>query len=283
MAIDVQRLRAECVYETDAPLRSILDDLEQIKSLLQSTAGRRGKLIRFGVILLIASIIGIIIGAIIAKPFVIGLCVMLVIASIVLLIYGGTYGRRLLKHGTRLVRLKKRLGIIQQDAPAQEDFSVRLSLVSTPQVLSGEPWPVRKHGKQQFSKESWLSIEGPLLDGTMLSEEITELSRKRTFTNQNGKRKTKIRSRYLVTLRFVYPSDLYGDASRAHSALHEEVRVPPSATIRAVRVNEKAITLKALVRNENEIVQTAGMLSMGAYRVLNLARRVLAGQRGTAK
>jgi len=283
MAIDVQRLRVECVYETAASLQSVLDDLQQIGSLLQSTAGRRSSLIRIGVILLIASIVVIIAGAIISQGLVIGLGILMLIGSICLLIYGATYGRKLLKHRGRLELLKQRLAVIQQDARAQERFSVRLLLDSTPQVLSDEPWPVRKNGKQQFLKESWLTIEGPLLDGTVLSEDITELSRKRTFTNQNGKRKTKIRSRYLVTLRFVYPPGLYGDASRAQGALHEDVRVPPSATVRAVRVNEKAITLKALVRLENEVVQTAGMLSMGAYRMLNLARRVPAGQRGTSK
>lgn len=273
MAIDVQRLRTECIYETAAPLRSVVEDLAQIEALLQSTASRRSSLIRIGVVLLIAAIVVIIAGSIISQGIVIGFGVLLLIVSICLLIYGGTYGRKLLKHRTRPDLLKQRLAVIQQDARAQERFSVRLTLESTPQVLSEEPWPVRKNGKQQFLKESWLAIEGPLLDGTALSEDITELSRKRTFTNQNGKRKTKIRSRYLVTTRFSYPPDLYGDASRAHGALHEDVRVPPSATVRSVRVNEKAITLKALVRLENEVVQTAGMLSMGAYRILNLARR----------
>jgi len=283
MAIDVQRLRTECVYGTAAPLQSILDDLAQIAGLLQSTIKQRGKLIRLGLVLLATAIMVIIAAAIMSQGLVIGLGVVMLIGSICLLIYGGTYGRRLLKHRSRHELLKQRITVIRQDARAQERFSVRLTLESTPQVLSEEKWPVRKNGKQQFLKETWLTIEGPLLDGTALSEDITELSRKRTFTNQNGKRKTKIRSCYLVTSRFSYPPDLYGDASWAHGALREDVRVPPSATVRAVRVNERAITLKALVRLENEVVQTAGMLSMGAYRMLNLARRVSAGQRGTAK
>jgi len=86
-----------------------------------------------------------------------------------------------------------------------------------------------------------------------------------------------------VTLRFAYSQELYGDARPAQLALHAEVRLPPSATVRGVRVSEKAITMKGLVQLEKEIAQTTGMLSLGTYPILNLARRAAAGQRGNAK
>jgi Tfp pilus assembly protein PilN len=86
-----------------------------------------------------------------------------------------------------------------------------------------------------------------------------------------------------VTLRFAYSSELYGDARRAQLALHEQVRVPPSAKLRSVRVSGKAIAMKGLVVLERDIAVTAGMLSMATYRILNLARRVAAGQSGGTK
>lgn len=283
MAIDVQKLRKQCVYETTAPLASVLQDMEQIGGILQATATQRRSLVRAGVIVLIAGIMGIIAGAVISSGLVIALAVLLSIGGLFLIIYSAIYGGKLLRNRGRHELLKQRLAAIQQDADAKEPFSVRLTIHSTPEVLSDQPWTQRKSGKQQFRKESWLSLEGPLLDGTVLSEEITELSRKRTYKNANGKFKTKIRSRFLITQRLTYMPRLYGDATRAQRALHEQIRVPPSATVREVRVNEKAITMKGLVQLEKEVAQTAGMLSMGAYRILNLARRGLAAQGGATK
>jgi hypothetical protein len=41
-----------------------------------------------------------------------------------------------------------------------------------------------------------------------------------------------------------------------------------------MRVDEKAITVKSMVKVEGEIVQTTAMTCLGAYRILNLARRL---------
>jgi hypothetical protein len=117
-----------------------------------------------------------------------------------------------------------------------------------------------------------------LLDGTVLTETVKELTRKRTYVNQNRKSKTKIRQRYLATLRFVYPDDMYGDARPACAALQEAIRVPASATLRDRRVTEKAIVVKAVAVLTEDVVRTSAMLSLGVYRILNLARRVAAGR-----
>ena len=75
----------------------------------------------------------------------------------------------------------------------------------------------------------WIALEGRLLDGTAFSESITELVRKRSFTNPRGKHKTKTRSRYLLNLRFDYPADLYGNPCLIRQQ-PEEIRVPASAS-----------------------------------------------------
>jgi len=54
--------------------------------------------------------------------------------------------------------------------------------------------------------------------------------------------------------------------------------VPESATLRDTRVTEKAIIVKSVVILREDVAQTCAMMSLGAYRVLNLARRVAAGQ-----
>src|SRR5260370_392579 len=143
---------------------------------------------------------------------------------------------------------------------------------SQPNLVKEEPWADRKNGKQKFFQEDYLSIEGELLDGTVLSGNLTELTRKRSFTNPRGKSKTKTRNRYILALKFRYPNDLYKDARPAQQALHEEMRVPPSANVRGTRVDEKAITVKAMVKEEEQIAQTTAMSCLGAYLMLNLAR-----------
>ena len=82
-------------------------------------------------------------------------------------------------------------------------------------------------------------------------------------------------------LRFSYPDAVYGDARPAYEALHEEIRLPGSATLRDTRVTEKAIVVKAMVMLKEDLDQTMAMLSLGVYRILNLARRVgCGGNRG---
>ena len=191
-----------------------------------------------------------------------------------LFIYSFVYGRAMHGHQSRCQLLKDLFKVHQQDADPRSPFSVRLAMKSQPTLVKEEPWADRKNGKQKFFQEDYLSIEGELLDGTVLSENLTELTRKRSFTNPRGKSKTKTRSRYILALKFRYPNDLYKDARPAQQALHEGIRVPPSANVRDTRVDEKAITVKSMVKDEKEIVQTTAMTCLGAYRILNLARRL---------
>lgn len=283
MALDVQRLRTQYIYEGRGPFGSLLAEVEEIGRVLDASRAHRRKLRWWSLYCLIASVVVFIASIVVDSPIVLQLAMIAFIACIALFIYSFMYANKLVRHRNRHDLLKQLLAIIQQDAHSKAPFAVRLSIVSAPQLLSEGEWTARKKGKQKFFKESWLSIEGPLLDGTTLSEDVTELSRKRTYKNPRGKYKTKTRSRYLLTLRFVYSKELYGDARPAQVALREQVRVPPSATVRGVRVSEKAITMKGLVQLEKDVAQTSGMLSLGTYRILNLARRVSAGQRGNTK
>ena len=216
-------------------------------------------------------------------PPLLAFAILAIVSGIGYLIYGLVSGSKLLAHPLRLGVAKERIAMLQQDAGEKAPFTVRLALSSKPVQLSEEAWQARKHGKQTFLEETWLSLEGRLLDGTVVNDEIKDMTRRRTFTNPRGKHKVKTRMNYLVNVRFSYPTELYGDARPAANALHGEVKVGPGAILRGVRVSEKAIVMKALVTSEKEITQTAGMLSIGGYRILNLARRLTAGQRGKAQ
>jgi hypothetical protein len=282
MAIDAKQLRAQGIYQAHAPLRSILDDLAQIGALLQKIKAQRKTLrIISGASALAGLICAIAAG--VKGSNVLGFCSFLGFAlALALFIYSFIYGRALIKHEYRHTLMQDLSNTLPRDAHKSAPFSARLALKATPTLIREEAWPARRNGKQQFLQEEFLSIEGDLLDGTALTEKVNELTRKRTYRNPRGKYKTKLRSRYLISLRFDYPSKLYGDARTANDALHEEIRVPDSAALRDMRVSEKAIVMKALIKLSKDIVQASSMLSMGAYRILNLARRTAGSTPGGA-
>jgi hypothetical protein len=282
MAIDANQLRAQGIYQATAPLRSILDDLAQIGALLQQIKSRR-KTFRFisGASALAGLVCAIAAG--VMRSNVLGFCSFLGFAfALALFIYSFIYGRAMIKHQYRHTLMQALSNTLPRDAHKSAPFSARLALKATPALIREEAWPARRSGKQRFLQEEFLSLEGELLDGTALTEKVNELTRKRTYRNPRGKYKTKLRSRYLVSLRFAYPSELYGDARTANDALHEEIRVPESAALRDMRVSEKAIVVKALVKLSEDVVQSSAMLSMGAYRILNLARRMAGSTQGGA-
>jgi len=276
MAIDTKQLQTAGTYQAQAPLRSILDDIDEIGKFLGEIENKRRKLRRYGGISMLAGLLLAIAASILHIRFLPFLTFLAFATGVGLYIYSFVYRRAMHTHHSRYELLKKLLELVQRDADARSSFSVKLAMKPQPTLLKDEPWPDRKNGKQKFFEEDFLSVEGELLDGTVLSENLTELTRKRSFTNPRGKSKTKIRSRYILALKFRYPTDVYVDARPAQQALHEEIRVPTSANVRDMRVDEKAITVKSMVKSDQEIVQAAAMTCLGAYRILNLARRMAA-------
>ena len=283
MAVNQQEIEKAGIYEAKTSLPSLLADLEQIAAISATVAARGKKKRKLGGWIILAGIIGCVIGAATGMSALVGLGFLLMIAGFIWWIVNLFSGRVLLAHAGRLDIAKQRIAMLQQDASDKAPFTCRLVLSAKPTTLSDEKWPGRKNGKQQLLEDRWLSLEGPLLDGTVVTDEIKDLTRKRTFSTPRGKTKTKVRLTHLVNVRFDYPPKVYGDARPAEKALHGEVQVALSATLRGVKVTEKAIALKATVMEEKHILPTAGMLSVGGYRILNLARKMTAGQQGKTK
>jgi hypothetical protein len=282
MGIDARQLQAQGRYQARAPLHSLLDDFGQIRKLVQEIVAGRKMIRRIAGIAALAGLLSALASGATGNTL-LGFCSLLGFTfALILLIYSFIYGRALVKHQDRPTLMQDLSKMLPQDAGQNADFSATLALKAEPALVRQEAWLARRNGKQEFFAEKFLSLEGTLLDGTVLTETVNELTRKRTYQNPRGKQKTKLRRRYLLTLRFGYPSGLYGDARAAHETLHEDIRMPEYATLRDLRVTEKAIVVKAMVLRE-DIVQASSMLSMGAYRILNLARRLAAGKLGDGK
>jgi hypothetical protein len=283
MPIVAGQLQKQHVYQREAPLPAIQAEFAEIEALLNRVDARRKRMRRIGLIAILAGIACLIAGVVAGNAALAAVGVLLFIAGIVVLIASFIVGGKLVNNRRKLPVVKELLSTVAEDAGARAPFSVRLTFWSKPKLVSEQSWTTRKHGKELFLELPWIFVQGPLLDGCTVTHEITEMMRKRTYTNPRGKRKVKTRSRYLVRLRFAYPSDRYGDARQAQQALHENVRLPQSAVIRDVRVTEKAISMKAVAGFHDEIGRTARVLSLGAYRLLNLNRRIAAGRTGGAQ
>lgn len=280
MAIDARQVQASGVYKARVALRTLFEDLDQIEKLLAEIAALRKKIRIIAGFSALAGIVFGIAGSALGTNIIGFLALLAFVLGLVLFIYSFVYGRALHRNRDRPAIMRDILKTIQRDADPRSPCAARLALAGDPKLLREEPWLARKNGKQRFFEEVFLSHEGELLDGTTLTETVTELTRKRTYRNPSGKIKTKTRKRYLVTVRVDYPNDVYGDAQCASAELNEQIRVPESATVRATRVTGKAIVAKATVDLWEDIAHTGAMLSLGAYRILNLARRTAASGSG---
>ena len=280
MAVNQKQLESTGIYESKNPLSSLVSDLDEIGKIVEEAAARKRKRVRTSGFTTLGALVGIVIG--LAFPPLLVIAGLVFVGGLVWWIVCLASGGKLIAHRGRLDIARERISTIQSDASAKAPFTFRLALVSKPVRISQEPWHGRKNGNQQFFEESWFTLEGPLLDGTVVADEVKDLKRERSFSNPRGKRKTKTRLTHLVNVRLSYPAEVYGDARAAGQAVQNDVKVGPSATLRGVRVTEKAIIIKALAVTEKEICTTLGMLSLGGYRILNLARRA-AGQRGKAQ
>lgn len=273
MPLNPQQLDKEGVYKAKAPLAALLADLGQIDQLADVVKARKKRHAKIGGFTML--------GGLILVFFLPGVGALVLIGGLVWWIYSLTAGGKLVEHPLRVGVAKERLKMLQEDASAKAEFDLKLTLATKPTKLRDEAWSRRKNGKQEFFEEDWLSLEGPLLDGTWISDDVKDLTRKRQFTNPRGKSKTKSRLQHLVNVKLTYPPNVYGDARPAEQALRGKLKMNAPAVLRSIRASEKAIVLKAIATQDKEIAATMGMLSVNGYRILNLARK--AATKGAGK
>src|SRR6266851_3658263 len=165
MAIDKKQLQSAGIYQANAPLSSILDEVEQIVCFLQEIESERRKLRKFGGLFIAGGLVLAIVSGVLNIKALGFLAFLAFTTGVGLFIYSFVYGRAMHGHQSRCQLLKELFGVHQQDADPRSPFSVRLALKPQPTKLKDEPWPLRRDGREQFFKEEYLSIEGELLDG----------------------------------------------------------------------------------------------------------------------
>jgi hypothetical protein len=270
MPIDAERFRTDGVYESQGTLAALAGDLQEIDRITLECRARRKRLGWLGFALLVTGIVFLSTG----NTLLVVLGILLDSAAIITWIVAFRYGRGLLAKPYRCAAVRGFGDMLGEDADPKAPVTVRMALKDGKKLITQQEWPLRKKGKQRFYEDPWLSLEARMLDGTTFSETVMDLVRERSFVNPRGKSKTKTRVRHAVSVRFAYPSDLYGDASAKVGTLADSIKVPSTARVKGVRVTGRDIKAKAVVNRTEDLVPTGRMLALGVYRMLNLARKL---------
>jgi len=275
MAVDVNRLREECVYESHAPLEALADDLAQIESLAAEWRAAWTRLLISGIVAIAAGFI------VLAFFYPAGLA--LIAIGIYLFVRMKRSPRAVANHIGRCEFVKSVAGMLALDTEVRTPAVIRLAFNPQRELLSEDPWPNRKNGRQRLYKTSWLSLETTLCDGTTFTETIDDLVRERSFTNPRGKSKTKSRTHSLLGMRLAYSQKVYGDATPLSARMQKEIQLPSASFVRAVETTGRIVKVKALVTQYGDLARTSSMLALGVYRMLNLSRDLEARKRALPK
>jgi hypothetical protein len=271
MPIDVGDLRARGTYQAKLPLPELVANLEAIDRTITAWQAHRKRMNQWGFLLLPLGAMLLAIAVITGFAFLIGLAIPMFFGAFGLFIYSALSACNCCKRQYRGRLIRDLANMVNDDADGKSPVSVEVCFKERKELLTEEPWPVRKKGKQKFFRDRWAAFEAKLLDGCTLSNEVVDIVRERTFVNPRGKTKTKRRIRHLVSTRIIYPPDVYGDVSKCPSKLIEGVRVPSSSRLRGCKVSDHDIKLKAQVDRPEDLKATCVMLALGGYRILNYA------------
>ena len=256
MPVDVERLRAERVYESSVPVGMLTDDLAQIESVAAAWRASRKRLIKAGVALLLLGV------ALLFLFFPVG--ILLIAIGVYLFFRVKTMPKTVANDPSRCEFAKSLVAVLAHDTGVKTPAAVRLAFDPKEEVLSEKPLPHRKNGKEKLCKCPWFSVDTTLLDGTDFTETIEDLVRRRSFKNPRGKSKTKTRTRSVIAMRFAYPAEVYGDLTPFSAKMQKEIQLPKSALVRGLEVNSKAVKVKALVTERGDLAQTSVTLALGS-------------------
>lgn len=275
MPIDLEQARKGFVYQSKAPIGVILQDIQTLATADETYSRVRRKRFWLGMMCVGGFFLGMILAfAGILVPLAILLIFGGPVAAIVLFIKAATYGSKLKKYRPRYELLRDMCATLLRDTDPNALVHVNLALKDASRFLYEQPYPQRKNGKQSFSEDNGMCLTGQLLDGTQYSLALREMIRKRSFTTPRGKRKTKWRSWYFLSLRTICPKDLYGDLRAIENGIRKNVRLPQSCLLKNLKAGGRTLFLRVRLERMEDARGAATMMFLALYRGLNLARRL---------
>jgi hypothetical protein len=266
MPFDPEQLRKTCTYESQSPVDALSAELDEVERVAEKWRRARRRLLWWGIFVIMSGI-----AALFRYPLA-GL--VLIPLAVFIFVSMKRYPQGVANGLSRCESTKAIAAMLAHDTDPKQASKMRVAFDPPQEVLSETVLPNRRKGKQKVYKASWLSLETSFLDGTFFTGTIEDLVRQRSFVNPRGKSKTKTRTRQIVSMRFGYPNEIYGDVSTLAARMQKEFKLPSSASVRGVEVNDRAVKVKALVTEKADLARTSAMMALGVYRILNLSRRL---------
>ena len=222
MPVDAERLCAKGAYEAQCTRASLQDDLAAIDAVRTRIQAERKRWMTAGIVSLLAFPLLLVAAAITGEPVFTWTGIACLAAGIGLLVFASKKNAGILKHAQREQTMAAIAEVLRHDSAADAPLDIRLNFVERRKLLIENLWPARKKGKQRFYEDPWLTLETTLLDGTRVSETVTDLIRERTYVNPRGKRKTKTRTHHIV----VAPIPIRSRSLRRCQRSRRQPRIP---------------------------------------------------------
>jgi hypothetical protein len=296
MPIELEKFRKQLIYEETAPITVITTDLDDLAALDQLAElklkkyGRQALYYFLGLVIL--SVLAFILSSITLRIGFIGIvvgllilgCIGLGVAWIYALIMRYKFSSLNLSN-YRYDLAKSVLQMLARDVDTTASVSVRLSFNRTEidaNKTNTIPHPYKSGWKIDIYENEWLRVRGSFLDKTRFSLTTNELSKKQYGWKRGSSGKNKYKSKTKacgleVNLSLTYPQRRYGAVKVLKNDVINAVQLPPSSTLRRIRVTNKVIYLLVRITpqfaaNEDKIYQTITSMFLSIYQVLNLAK-----------
>jgi hypothetical protein len=303
MTIELKQFRQSLTYTATAPLPVIAASLHEIQELFQIIEvkqkeyhqkapyyflGAMGLFVLIFVLIIIASSLNI-------APSLVGFVGILLFLGMIGLIIASIYASvmwfKFIKLNLAIYRYEVTNKVLQTlsrdvDKVAEADLYLSFQPIDkTEHTINTIPHPQKAGWKISNHEHQWLKIQGRFLDKTRFQLTANELAKrqhgwKKSSSGNSKKYKSKTKSKGLdISLSLNYPQRRYGEIKNLENTLFEAIKLPSTASVRNVKITDKAIHLLVRINpetvdNSEQIHQTITMMLLSLYQVLNFAKKL---------
>ncbi|MEA5568260.1 MULTISPECIES: hypothetical protein [unclassified Anabaena] len=296
MPIELQKFRKQLIYQETAPISVIktdLDDLaalDQLAELKQNKYGKKALYYFLGV--LSFSILMIMLSTLSPGIGFLSVVIILLLLGCVGLMGGWIYAlvmmfkfKKLNISNNRYDVSKKILEMLARDVNETALISIKLDF-NKGEIKENKtgtiPHPYKSGWKIDIYQNEWLKIQGSFLDNSQFLLTTTELLKKQYGWKRGSSGKSKYKSKTKsigleASLSLTYPLRRYGAVKILKNDVINAVKLPPSSTLKRLRVTDKVMYLGVRIEpqfaeSQDKVYQTIASMFLSIYQVLNLAK-----------
>lgn len=287
MTINLSEFRKQLLYSVEKQPLLILEDFNQLKTVLQKNKAQRNKV--FGYILICVSLIALIFFIIYFLSinnsiiFLIGslLSCILIIATLYFII-------RLFSHpdlnldSYRYKLFYKIVGLVKRDMAETSALAAKIDFtqpINKKKIINITDHPYRRGWKIKIYQDSWLNVQGKFRDNTKFQLNFIEHNQNiyGWKKSRSGKSKHKSKNKFKgleIKLKLAFSHRKYGAIQVLQEDAIGAIKLPSDASIKNIKITSKYIqlTVKLLAIKSELIYQTVVMMFLSLYQILNLAR-----------